>query len=182
MTELTTTGAEQPAHPPASARLRPGPRKLVLLLHIVSAGTWIGIEVVMAVLIFTALLSSDPQTSALCYQALELFAVWPLVIAGLAALVTGVTMGLGTGYGLVRYWWVTVKLVINIGMLALALLALRPAIDAAAEYGRRLADGLPPGPDQSALVYPPTISLALLVFAVFLAIFKPWGRIRHSSR
>jgi hypothetical protein len=39
-------------------------RKGVLVVHIVSAGAWIGIDVVMGVLIFTALLSAD-DTSAL---------------------------------------------------------------------------------------------------------------------
>ena len=45
-------------------------RKSVLVVHIVAAGVWIGIDVVMAVFIFTALLANDNNTKALCYQAL----------------------------------------------------------------------------------------------------------------
>src|SRR5262245_36123277 len=86
-------------------RLRPGPRKSLLVVHIASAGAWIGIDVVMGVIVFTAL-RGDDATRALCYQALGLFAGWPLVVTGLVCLVSGVVLGLGTVYGLVRYWWV----------------------------------------------------------------------------
>jgi hypothetical protein len=53
--------------------------KAVLVVHIASAGAWIGIDVVLAILVFTALLTDDVSTKALCYQALGLFAIWPLL-------------------------------------------------------------------------------------------------------
>ena len=62
--------------------------KGVLVVHIVSAGAWIAINVVMGVLVFTAL-AERGSTRALCYQALELFAVWPLIVAGLLCLAGG---------------------------------------------------------------------------------------------
>src|ERR687889_1898592 len=118
-------------------------RKSVLVVHIVSAGVWIGIDVVMAVFIFTALLANDDNTKALCYRALELFAVWPLLTTGLVCLASGVVLGLGTKYGLVRYWWVAIKLVLNILLTALVLVALRPEVVEAAEQGWRFAAGEP---------------------------------------
>ena len=95
----------RPSPPTARARpwrLRARTRKTVLVLHIASAGVWLGIDVVIGVLVFTALLTGSNRTKALCYQALELFAVWPLLAAGLVCLVTGVLLGLGSKYGLVR--------------------------------------------------------------------------------
>ena len=50
-------------------------RKSVLLVHIASAGAWLGIDVVMAVLVFTALFTDDDRTKALSFQVLELVAV-----------------------------------------------------------------------------------------------------------
>ncbi len=82
-------------------RLGARTRKGVLVVHIVSAGVWIGIDVVMGVVIFTALLADDGNTRALCYRALELFAVWPLLTTGLVCLASGIVLGLGTKYGLV---------------------------------------------------------------------------------
>jgi uncharacterized membrane protein len=154
-------------------------RKGMLVIHIASAGAWLGIDVVMGVMIFTALLTGDPQTAATCYQALEIFAVWPLLTVGLVCLASGVILGLGTKYGLAKYWWVATKLVLNIVLTALVLIALRPGVAQAAEYGRHLADGLS-GPEPTDLLFPPIVSPTALTFALLLSVYKPWGRIRKS--
>jgi hypothetical protein len=70
-------------------------RKGFLVAHVASAGAWIGIDVVMGVLVFTALVGGG-ERRALCYRALKLFAVWPLIATGLACLTSGVVLGLGT--------------------------------------------------------------------------------------
>jgi len=149
-----------------------------LTAHIVSAGAWIGIDVVLAVLVFTAMAANDPALESVCYQALRLFAVWPLPAAGLVCLGSGVVLGLGTRYGLVRYWWVAIKLGLNVVLTVLALVALRPAVDEAAVYGRALQAGLPGvEPD---LIFPPIVSPTCLVIAVLLSVYKPGGRIRRD--
>jgi hypothetical protein len=161
-------------------RLRPRTRKGLLVVHIASAGSWIGIDVVMGVVIFTALVADD-TTRALCYQALELFAGWPLAVAGLVCLASGVVLGLGTPYGLVRYWWVVIKLTINILFVALVPVALRPEVLEMAEEGRRFAAGLPATLAVGSLIYPPIVSPAGLIIAMILAVYKPWGLIRKSQ-
>ena len=153
-------------------------RKGVLVVHVVSAGVWIGIDVVMGVVIFTALLSADDNTRALCYRALELFAVWPLLTTGLVCLASGVVLGLGTKWGLVRYWWVAIKLALNIVLSALVLVALRPGVMEAAEQGRRFASGEAASLAVGDLIFPPVVSPTALLIAFVLAVFKPWGRIR----
>ncbi|GAA2758835.1 hypothetical protein [Actinopolymorpha rutila] len=155
-------------------------RKGVLLVHIAAAGTWLGIDVVMAVVVFTAVLSDDPRTVALCYQALRLFTVWPLLVTGLVCLASGIWLGLGTKYGLLKYWWVAVKLALNLLLTGLVLVALRPTVTGATEFGRQLAAGHPGVPPRD-MIYPPIVSPLLLVFAFVLAVFKPWGRIRASK-
>ena len=159
-------------------RLGARTRKVVLVVHIASAGVWIGIDVVMGVVIFTALLADDGNTKALCYRALELFAVWPLLTTGLVCLASGIVLGLGTKYGLVRYWWVAIKLALNIVLTTLVLVALRPGVIEAAEQGRRFAAGEPASLAVGDLIFPPIVSPTFLLIAFVLAVFKPWGRIR----
>ncbi|MFU8853057.1 hypothetical protein ACNAW0_19020 [Micromonospora sp. SL1-18] len=79
-------------------------RKTVLVVHIASAGSWLGIDVVMGLLVVTSVFTDDTGTRALCYQALGLFTVWPLFTVGILCLASGVVLGLSTRYGLVRYW------------------------------------------------------------------------------
>jgi hypothetical protein len=156
-------------------------RKALLVAHITAAGAWIGLDVVMGVFVFTAAASDDVRIQALCYQALALFAVWPMVTLALASLVTGLTLGLGTRYGLLRYWWVATKLALNIALATLVLVALRPGVVEVAEYGRRLAAGEAVAMSVTDLYFPPIVSTSALLVAVVLSVYKPWGRIRRSA-
>ena len=157
-------------------------RKSILLVHIASAGAWLGIDVVMAVLVFTALGSDDDRTKALSLEALELVAVGPLLACGLVCLLTGVLLGLGSKYGLVRYWWVAIKLALNLLLTALVLVALAPEVAAHAERARQFDAGLPAPLGVGQLIFPPIVSPTALLLAMVLAVFKPWGRIRRSGR
>lgn len=161
-------------------RMRPKTRKAALVVHIVAAGSWIGLDVMLAVLVFTPLLTSDPRTASLCYQVIPLL-IWPILTAALASLASGVVLGLGTHYGLVRYWWVAIKLALNILLTALIVILLRPGLQEAAELGPQL-DGGPATADLSALVFPPIVSSTALIIATVLAVYKPWGRIGRSPR
>ena len=162
-------------------RLGARTRKGVLEVHIVSAGAWVGIDVVMGVLVFTALLAGNEGTRALCYLALELFAVWPLIVTGLVCLASGVVLALGTKYGLVRYWWVAIKLALNVVLVVLVMFALRPGVIEMAEQGRRFMAGEPASLAVGGLVFPPVVSTSALLVATVLAVFKPWGRIRKRQ-
>lgn len=155
-------------------------RKAVLVAHIVSAGGWIGLDVVLAVLVFTAAGTSDTQLAALCYQALELLVV-PMLSLAVLCLISGVVLGLGTKYGLVRYWWVAIKLVLNIALVALVAFALRSGVTEIAEYGRQLAAGAAPLRGPGDLVFPPIVSTTALLFATVISVYKPWGRTRKAK-
>ncbi|MFG1640137.1 hypothetical protein ACGFMK_07605 [Amycolatopsis sp. NPDC049252] len=165
-----------------TSRLGARARKGFLVAHIVSGGAWIGIDAVLGILVVTALVSDDAGVVATSLQALELFAVWPMLLASVLTLATGVVLGLGTKYGLVRYWWVAAKLAVNVLMALLILFALRPGLTDAAEYGRQLAAGQTPRGDLGDLLYPVIVAPSLLLFASVLAVFKPWGRTRKETR
>ncbi|HET9256949.1 MAG TPA: hypothetical protein VFO16_17375 [Pseudonocardiaceae bacterium] len=153
----------------------------MLIMHIASAGAWLGIDLVMAVFIGTALLTGDGNLRALCYQALELFAVWPLLVTGLVCLISGVILGLGSKWGLVRYWWVAAKLALNVILTGLVLIALRPQVIESAHQARRWIAGEPASLNIGDLIYPPIVSPAALMIAMALSVIKPWGRIRRRT-
>lgn len=157
-------------------------RRAVLVAHIASAGSWLGVDVAMAVLIVTAMLTADVGTRAFCLQALELVAVWPLLACGLVCLLTGIVLGLGSRWGVLRYWWVATKLVLNLVLTALVLVSLRHEVTEQAALARDLLAGRPVTFDLTNLIYPPTVSPALLLVAMTLAVVKPWGRITRAPR
>jgi uncharacterized membrane protein len=170
------------ARPAVRWRLGVGTRKGVLVVHIASAGAWLGVDVVMAVLVFRALLTDDGRAKALSFRALELIAVGPLLACGLLCLLSGILLGLSSRYGLVRYWWVAAKLVLNLVLTGLVLVALAPEVAAHAEQARQFDAGLPVPLEVGQLIFPPIVSPNALLVAMVLAVFKPWGRIRRSGR
>lgn len=136
----------------------------------------------MAVFIVTALVTADPGRQALCYLALEIFAVWPLLVTGLICLASGVILGIGSKWGLVRYWWVAVKLALNVILTGLVLVALRPQVAESAEQARRWVAGEAADLAVQDLIFPPIVSPIALLIAMTLSVAKPWGRTRRLRR
>ncbi|SNY68792.1 hypothetical protein [Paractinoplanes atraurantiacus] len=139
-------------------------RKLWLLIHIISAGVWIGVDVMVAVLVAAGTWGEERE---LAYRALGTFVVWPMLTSALVCLITGVLLGLETKWGLIRYWWVAVKLVLNLVLCTLILVLLRPMMPELRASGE----------GTSSLAFPPIVSLTALSLATVLSVYKPWGRI-----
>ena len=125
-------------------------RKLLLLVHIAAAGVWLGLDLALGILVVTAL-TADATGAGAAAASLASIATWPLVIVGLVTLASGVLLGLGTKYGLVRYRWVLVKLVVNVVLVTLVVLVLWPGLTSLGDAGRAaLADGAAPDGDGDA--------------------------------
>ncbi|GAA4615681.1 hypothetical protein [Saccharopolyspora hordei] len=162
-------------------RLSARGRKVYLVVHLLAAAAWFGTDLALGVLVATAGLTSSPQTAGAALQAAAIVAVWPMLTASLVCLASGVVLGLGTKYGLLRYWWVVVKFAINLLYAVLIVVALRPTVERAADAGARLVAG--DGAALAATLLPPVVvGPTLLLTAYLLSVFKPWGRTRQPRR
>jgi hypothetical protein len=159
-----------------------GWRKATLVIHIVAAGSWIGIDVLVAVFVLTGRYGETVEVRSLAYRALATFVVWPMLTAGLICLASGLVLGLGTKWGLLRYWWVAVKLALNLVLCALILILLHPGMDDVYDYGDGLLSGGADPATVTSLFFPPAVSLTALGFATTLSVVKPWGRLRGRGR
>jgi hypothetical protein len=148
-------------------------RKWTLMTHLVSSVGWIGADLVFLILSVTGFTSDDRGLQAACYRAIGSFAVWLLLPVGLLSLMTGLILGIGSKYGLLRYWWVLAKLV-----------ALRPVVGHAATASGRVDPTLAHrlGAAPRSLLFPPVVSITTLSVATYLGVFKPWGRTRWGRR
>jgi hypothetical protein len=162
--------------------LQPRARKVAVVAHVVSIAGWIGLDAAKTILVFTGILAGDRDTVALAYRALGTFLGWPLVIASLAALVTGLALGMGTKWGVLTHWWVVGKLAITLVLVALVCFVLAPMLPEAAAYGAALAARSEPAPTAVAdLVYPAVVAPSSLLVATILSVVKPWGRVRRTA-
>jgi hypothetical protein len=121
-------------------------RQIWLVLHVVCSAGWIGVEVAVLTLCLAGR-----------YDAAALLANGFFLPVTLLVLLTGVVLGVGTKWGLVRYYWVLAKLVIALVVTGIAALT-----DSAA----------------AGLFGVFVTATALFVLALALSILKPWGRIR----
>ncbi|BCJ32293.1 hypothetical protein Asera_64010 [Actinocatenispora sera] len=152
-------------------RWRPAPslRKTLLLVHIAAAGAWLGFDLMLGVLTI-AMLTADPASAAAAAVSIRALVPWPLLIVGLLTLTTGILLGISSKYGLVRYRWVLMKLVLNVVLTTLVPLLLLPEATTIHDNGRAaLESGAGPLAPWSAL-FPPTVSSTAVAAAIALII------------
>jgi hypothetical protein len=156
--------------------LSPALRRLALTLHVVASVAFPG-----AVACFFALalvgLKTDPATAQALYRAMDLMTWLVIVPLCFASLVSGLTSSLGTPWGVFRYWWVIVKLVVTVFSTFVLLLHLRPI--------RLVAENLPSAATvetQVQLAAAAGLALVALVFMTALSIYKPRGLTRYGAR
>ncbi|GAA2625729.1 hypothetical protein SMC26_19300 [Actinomadura fulvescens] len=162
---------------PTFRQLRPTPRKVWLTLHVGFSVSWLGASTAMLVLSLVGATTADPALRRHAYafmHVLDLAMVIPLV---LLSIVTGVVVSLGGKWGLVKHWWVLLKLAISLFIVAVAAawenflvrdLADTTAADAAGRDWRLAAcmAGF----------------TGLLWTATALSVLKPWGRTPRGRR
>jgi hypothetical protein len=155
--------------------MRRATRRLMLTLHIAVSVGWLGLDLGMLALGLTGLGSDDPETVRAAYRAMAVLADAVIIPISLLTLLTGVLLGLGTTWGLLRYWWVLVKLGITVGAALASLLALRSTIHHAVAL-LPAAGPVDVGAAAASLVAAPSVALCLYTAATVLSVYKPWGR------
>jgi hypothetical protein len=151
-------------------------------VHIVISVSVIGADITAIMLSITGLTSRVPELIRASYLVMGLLAEKILVPFALAALLTGILLGLGTRWGLTRYYWVLTKLLLTITAISALVLVLRPRVSQAADEVLRipLAELATNGIGQIGIGVTIGIAAALLVLltVAILAVNKPWGKIR----
>lgn len=165
---------------PETLRLRPRLRKSLLFLHIVSGVGWMGTDIALAILVLGALRSDDAERVAASYLATAYIGVIAVPVLAVMMTLTGIALAIGSSLGLLKYWWVLVKLVLSLGLCVLVYLALLPelrTLPGMVEMGAsadEVRDGI--GAATTGLLFPPVVSFTVMAIASLLSIFKPWGK------
>lgn len=163
---------------------RPRLRKTVLLLHILFGVGWIGADIVLFILLYTGLTTDDGAIAAACYRAVAVFVPIAIPVLSLGMLATGLVLGWGTKWGLLRHWWVLVKLALATVMVVLVFVSLLPGVNDLDDANATLSadavrNSLGSAPDQ--MMFPPVVSFLMLTTAAVLSVYKPWSRTPWSA-
>jgi hypothetical protein len=154
-------------------------RKTLLVLHMVCGIGWMGLDIALLVLAVTAFRTPDADVAYSSYRAIATAFPGPVMLLSFGMVLSGILLGWGTHWGLLRSWWVLVKLVLALIMLALVVFSLAPTLTGipgllssglSADELRMSLGALP-----ATLLFPPVVSFLMLATAVILSVFKPWG-------
>jgi hypothetical protein len=149
-------------------------RRVWLTVHVVSSVGWLGIELAMLALCLTGMATDHPASMRGMYAAAAVLADTMLMPAALLMVVSGVTLGIGTKWGLAKYHWVFAKIVISALLLVASVFTLNDNLQTVADLA---GSGQLDGADAVSLAGMMSVIALLGLAATVFSILKPWGRI-----
>ncbi|HEX7081538.1 MAG TPA: DUF2269 domain-containing protein [Gammaproteobacteria bacterium] len=158
-----------------AARISRFSRRLLLAVHLAATAGVFGLDLALVAL---GIAGRAGATAAAVYPAAHLIGAWVLSPFAVVSLGSGVALGVLTEWGLLRYWWVTLKLAITAALTAAVLLVLVPRLGVQASAALEASAGAVQPQEPLALVLAPIVAVALLTVAMLLAVFKPAWRLR----
>jgi hypothetical protein len=149
-------------------RLAPRTRRALLTVHIVSSVALLGSCAAIVALNVRAATTADAHLADAAYELLGMFPTLFGIPLSLTSLASGIALGLGSKWGVLRYRWVTAKLVLILSVIGVGAFVLGPQTTAMAQTG----DG-----SSTALIVGSGWDVVALCTASWLSVFKP-GRAR----
>jgi hypothetical protein len=162
--------------------LTPALRKLALTAHVTASLGWWGSIAGFLVLAVTGLTSEEAVLVRAAYVAMDLVARWAILPLSIASLLTGIVESLGTHWGFLRHYWVSVKLLLTVLATVFLLAHLQPIgqaarAAAAADLSKGDLRGL-----RTQLVADGVAGSLVLLIATVLGVYKPRGMTAYGWR
>ncbi|NJC22677.1 cation transport ATPase [Arthrobacter pigmenti] len=146
------------------------------MAHVASSVGWLGAVAAFLVLAVTGYTTTDEWTMRAAYTVMEIIGWTALVPFSALTLLTGVLQAIGTPWGLIKHYWVLIKLLITIAATTVLLLYMETLIVLADAVTQSTPGGTVPDllPNFSPVLHSAAALIVLLV-ALGLSIYKPRG-------
>ena len=144
---MSAVTSARPATAQPQRRFSRRTRNVILTVHIVASVGLLGDSAGFLAVAIRRAQSKDPAFVEASHDLLGTFALFFGIPLSFLTLLTGIALGLGTQWGVLRYPWVIIKLVLIVTVIVVGATILRPV----------LADDGDPAPTRSSPV-PPTTS------------------------
>lgn len=145
-------------------------RQTFVFLHVAASVGWMGAGAANVVLALTAV-DAPVAVQRSCYLMIDQIDAYLVIPLAFAALASGVLVSVLTPWGLARYWWVLVKLVLTVAVILYSTFGVGvwvlESIDATG-LGRM-------SHVQPQLAYGAMANLVAFLFMTWASIAKPWG-------
>jgi hypothetical protein len=159
-----------------------GLRKAMLTAHVTCSIGWFGAVVAFLALALTGMMSQHPEVVRAAYLVMGVTTWGVIVPLALLGFVTGMISSLFTKWGLFRYYWVLMKLVMTI-LATLALLVhtqpINLLVGVAAKTG---VLGMDLFGARREMVIASAAALVVLLVVTVLSVYKPRGLTPYGQR
>lgn len=153
-------------------------RKLLLLLHVLTSVGFPGAVAGFLALAIVGGTATDMQLVRAAYVAMATL-TWDVIVPlAAASLVIGVVQSLGTPWGLIRYYWIIIKLVLTV--IAVVVLLLQTPVINALSAAALAGDLTGLSGSRMGMILHGTGGLVVLIVATILSIYKPRGMTRRG--
>jgi hypothetical protein len=162
---------------------RRGKQTLDVLHYWTSLG-WLGVGLSQLALNLIALATDDPALRHAAHEIAHTFDRTVLLVLAFGSFATGALLGWRTKWGLLRYRWVVVKLVLTVAMLVFTPVWMGGWIGDAVALTRDPA--APADPAYAAVrdeLMAGSVSLVITLLGItVISVVRPWGRVRPLRR
>jgi hypothetical protein len=145
-------------------------RRVVTSIHVIASVGLLGSTAAMLLTAVSAARSSDPAFAHAAYTLMQAEAFAFGIPLSIVSVASGIALGRGTRWGVLRYWWTAAKLVLLVVTVGCGALVIGPLLD------RRLEGK----GDAWALVVAVAANAGMLASASVVSVFKPGGRLRRG--
>lgn len=161
-------------------------RKALVASHVALSGIWLGIAVVFVTLTVIAARADGREQVRHMYELLEFIDMTILPWSSIGAITSGLAVSLTTKWGVVKHYWVFVKLLLAILVITCAFSFLHNWVVVAA-----LESGMLPASDfeqnrlaalPELLVGASALAASNVLAATVISVCKPWGKTRFGRR
>jgi hypothetical protein len=159
-----------------------GLRKFALTLHVTSSIGWFGAVAAFLALALAGMTNQDRELVRAAYLVMGLTTWYVIVPLCFASLLSGIVSSLFTKWGLFRYYWVLMKLVIT-SFATIVLLVHTQPIDRLSEIAAKTAVlGASLQNEQRLMVVASSAALLVLLVLTALSVYKPRGMTPYGWR
>jgi len=162
--------------------MSPGVRKFALTAHVTISVGWLGAVAGFLVLALSGLTNHDAQTVRAVYLALELLGRCLIVPLSFGSLLSGVIQGLGTPWGLLRHYWVLIKLLMAPLATLVLLVHMQPVRHVADVARHTLLSHADLSEMRLQIVVDAAAGALVLLVATALSVYKPRGLTAYGRR
>jgi hypothetical protein len=152
-------------------------RKAILVSHIAISVALIGNTASVIVLAIRAASIGSVEANAL-YELGGVMAFALAIPLSFGALFTGMALGVGTTWGLIRYYWVVTKAALLVAIILVGSFIVGPSLEALADSSSAGLQKGGLGDERWWLMAGGLANIVFMLSAVIFSVFKPWGRIR----